>query len=86
MIVQGTEIPTSVVEALTAYIVKGSGLTAAAIEVKATSLLLVEGITDPDRQVPHRLADRVIQRLRANGQIHFVREGRAQRWFPTGVH
>jgi hypothetical protein len=86
MIVQGTEIPESVVKALTAYIVNGSGPTAGAIEVKATSLLLVEGITDPDRNVPHRLADRLIQKLRANGQIHFVREGRQQRWFPTGVH
>jgi hypothetical protein len=86
MIVQGTEIPESVVKALTSYIVNGSGPTATAIECKATSLLLIEGITDPERNVPHRLADRVIQKLRASGQIHCVRQGRQQRWFPAGLH
>jgi len=83
MIVLGTEIPDSVVKALTSYITNGSGPTATAIEGRATTLLLSVGITDPNRMVPHRLADRIIQKLRTAGQIRCVRDGRQQRWFVT---
>jgi hypothetical protein len=83
MNVLGTDIPDRVVTALTSYITNGSGPTATAIEGRATSLLLAVGITDPNRMVPHRLADRLIQKLRTAGRIRCVREGRQQRWFAT---
>ena len=85
MRVHDVEIPQAVIDGLTRFI-DGTGKTAGAIEIEATKLLLVQGITDTKRDLAMRVADRVIQRLRSQGQIHFVRDGRSTRWFPTTLH
>ncbi|MCP1539973.1 hypothetical protein [Methylorubrum extorquens] len=86
MNVLDTEIPDAVVDALIDW-TKTHAFVACQLEAAATRELLRHNITDTNRMVPHRLADRLIQRLRKSGDIVLTRKGRAQVWAsPETLH